>query len=721
MEHPMDNPFKSLMNPRSIAITGASNNPMKMGTMHALSILKDGFDGKLYPVHPKEKEILGLPAYQDVEDIPETPELAIFVVPAAAVPGLLEAFGKKGTRRAIIITAGFREVGDDGKDLEEKINSIADKYNIRFIGPNCMGVINTEISLNTTVASLTEKPGYLGFISQSGTYVTQSLPYLRKHGIRFSKAISVGNEANMSIIDALEYLGEDQQTRAIALYIEGIRDIPRFLEVARRITPHKPVIAQYVGGSQAGARSGLSHTGALAGPAHLYEGLFRQAGVLQMHSVEDLYGHGWTLATQPKLRGNRLGVLTNSGGPGTAMANTCEMGGFDVPPFSPSLQEKIKPLIPPHAPSGNPVDITFNLNLDVLATEIPRLVMESGEVDAIVLHGAFRYGFIEAIYPHIRELVNNAPIEDILSMMPSDFDSPGKLPHSYGIPMTISSFFDSDDDFTRMYHENDIPHFDAPEKTARAMVSMLQYRQVAMREPYIKPELPATEPEASSILASALEQNRQALDEHEAKKILKLYGIPVPDEIIVHSEDDAVHHAEGAGFPVVMKALHHDIMHKTEKGLIGLNISSGDEVRQTYRLLQERAGMDVPVLLCHMVEGSREFMAGTICQQGFGPAVLFGLGGIFTEGLRDTSFRAAPLSLTEAREMLNDIRGHRLLGEFRNMPAVDMDALALVLQQLSFIPLLHPEITEIDCNPIIIEGSRPVAVDALIVLGNNSK
>ena len=712
----MDNPFKTLMNPRSIAIAGATNNPMKMGTMHALSILKDGFSGKLYPVHPRETEVLGLPAYQKVDHIPETPDLAIFVVPSSAVPGLLEDFGKKGTRHAIIITAGFKEVGDDGRALEDKINSIASRYNIRFVGPNCMGIINTEISLNTTVAALTEKPGYLGFASQSGTYVTQSLPYLHKRGVRFSKAISVGNEANLNIIDALEYLGEDEQTRAIALYIEGIRDIPRFLEVARRITPHKPVIAQYVGGSKAGARSGLSHTGAMAGPGHLYEGLFRQAGVLQMHSVEDLYGHGWALATQPRLKGKRLGVLTNSGGPGTSMANTCEMGGFDVPPFSESLQEKIRPLIPPHAPCGNPVDITFNLNLDVLATEIPRMVMESGEVDAIVLHGAFRKGFIEAIYPHIKEMVNNASLEDILNLMPSDFESPGRLPHDYGIPMTISSFFDSDDDFTRMYHENNVPQYDAPEKAARAMVSLLEYHEVTQRDPYVTPEIPVPHPDATAILEKAAAKKLKALDEHDAKQLLKLYNIPVPEEFIVNSADEAVTRAGKAGYPVVMKAVHPDIMHKTEKGLIGLNISTDDEVRNTYALLQKRAGMEVPVLLYHMVEGTREFMAGTVRQQGFGPAVLFGLGGIFTEGLKDTAFRAAPLSIGEAKEMIVDINGHRLLGEFRNMPAVDMEALSLLVQRLSFIPVLHPEIAEIDCNPIIIEGNKPVAVDALVVL-----
>ncbi len=277
------------------------------------------------------------------------PDLVVFIVPNKAMTTLLADFGKIGTKRAIIVTAGFKETGAAGRNMEEQINAVAQQYGIRFVGPNCLGIINSEISLNTTVAPFTTGPGLLGFASQSGTYVTQVLPYLRKKGIRFSKAISLGNEANIDIVDALEYLGEDEQTKAIILYIEGIRDGRRFVEVARRITPHKPVVAQYVGGSASGARAGSSHTGAMAGPDFLYDGIFKQAGIIRVHSIEDLYAHGWTLATQPPLRGKRVGVVTNSGGPGTSIAYTCDQAGMEVPRFSDRLQEEIRPQIEPHA------------------------------------------------------------------------------------------------------------------------------------------------------------------------------------------------------------------------------------------------------------------------------------------------------------------------------------------------------------------------------------
>jgi len=273
-----ENPLHLLLNPKSIAVAGASNNPMKMGTLQALSLLKDGYAGKFYPVHPTEKVVLGHPACASPLDLPEPPDLAMLVVPTAQVVPLLEDFAKIGTKRAIIISAGFRETGSEGRALEERLREIAATYGIRFLGPNCMGILNSAISLNLTVAEFEKRPGSLGMASQSGTYITQTLPYLRERGIRFSKAISCGNEANIDVIDALEYLGEDEQTKAIILYIEGIRDGRRFIETAQRITPVKPVLAQYVGGSAAGARAGLSHTGAMAGPDFLYDGIFRQAG-----------------------------------------------------------------------------------------------------------------------------------------------------------------------------------------------------------------------------------------------------------------------------------------------------------------------------------------------------------------------------------------------------------------------------------------------------------
>ncbi|MDD5713207.1 MAG: CoA-binding protein, partial [Smithellaceae bacterium] len=309
-----ENPLHLLLNPRSIATVGAGNNPMKMGTIQALSIVKDGYRGKFYPIHPKDEIVLGHKAYKSAFDLPEAPDLVMLVVPTLQVIPVIEDFGKIGTKRAIIITAGFKEVGPEGRAREEKLNEVAARYGMRFLGPNCMGMLNTEISLNVTVAHLEEKPGLLGLASQSGTYVTQTLAYLRRRGIRFSKAISCGNEANINIIDALEYFGEDEQTKAVILYVEGIRDGRRFIEVAQEVSRRKPILAQYVGGSAAGARAGLSHTGAMAGPDFLYDGIFKQAGVIRMHSIEDLYAHGWTLATQPPLKGKRIAVVTNSGG-----------------------------------------------------------------------------------------------------------------------------------------------------------------------------------------------------------------------------------------------------------------------------------------------------------------------------------------------------------------------------------------------------------------------
>ncbi len=711
-----ENPFHQLMNPRSIATVGAGNNPMKMGTLNILSIIKDGFPGALYPIHPKDDSVLGLKAYRTVADLPEAPDLALFVVPAELVPGLMEEFGEIGTKRIIVITAGFKEIGDEGKREEERLNQIAQKYGIRFVGPNCMGILNTELPLNTTVMPIKFKPGMLGIASQSGTYVTQTFPYLGKRGICLSKAISTGNEANMSIIDAMEYLGEDEQTRAIALYIEGIRDVPRFLETARRITPHKPIIAQYVGGSSAGARAGLSHTGAMAGPDYLYEGLFKQAGIIRMHSVEDLYLHGWALATQPPLKGNRIGIITNSGGPGTAMAHVCEQGGFQLPEFSPMLQEKIKPLLPPHAPSGNPVDLTFVINADTITDKVPKLVMQSGEVDGVVLHGAMRSGFIIYKHEHFADLMNNTSIDDMIGLLGDISPVPFSLPFTYGIPLVLSSFFDRDDDLTTAFEDHNIPVCDSPEKAARTMVSLLRYREVAMRKPYGAPEMPAVSSQARQILEEARKRGLSALDEFSAKKFLACYGIPVTDERLIGTEDKLSEAVKDMDYPLVMKACNPGILHKSERGLVRLNIQDIDGAMGAFRDIRSIAGGDTGVIVYSMVSGVREFMAGMTRYPGFAPAVLFGLGGIFTESLRDTCFRCAPLSLPEAEEMLDDIKSAQLLGAYRGMPAVNRDKLASILQRLGFLPLLHPEIAEIDINPLIISGSEPVAVDALIVL-----
>ncbi|MCX5856586.1 MAG: acetate--CoA ligase family protein, partial [Deltaproteobacteria bacterium] len=648
----MENPLHLLMNPRSIATAGAGNNPMKMGTMQALSIIKDGYQGKFYPVHPTEETVLGYKAYTSVLDLPEAPDLAMLVVPTQQVIPLLEDFGKIGTKRAIVITAGFKETSAEGRSLEDRLKETADRYGIRFLGPNCMGMLNTQLSLNLTVAHLIGKPGLMGMASQSGTYVTQTLAYLRNRGIRFSKAISVGNEANINIIDALEYLGEDEHTKGIILYIEGIRDGRRFIEVARKITPHKPVLAQYVGGSGAGARAGMSHTGAMAGPDFLYEGIFKQAGIIRVHSIEDLYTQGWALSAQPPLRGRRLGVVTNSGGPGTAISHNAELGGLSVPRYSDKLQSQIRPLIAVHASSANPIDLTFHLDMQLLSTKIPEMIMQSGEVDGMILHGAMMSGFMKEVYPHVRELLNDISEEQFINQFRTDLTKTVSLPRKYGIPLLVSSFFDAEDDYTHAYQENDIPVFDSPEKAARAMASFLKHMEIRDRKTIVPPVLPDRSDPAGQIIKTALDGGQKALDEFQAKQILSIYGIPVTREILAMTADEVLLAAREIGYPVAMKACSWEIMHKTGKGLIALNLQTEEEVRRALRSIRKAAGSDIPVLIQEMVSGNREFVAGMTRFPGFGPCVLFGLGGVLTEALKDTTFRSAPLSMTEAEEMI---------------------------------------------------------------------
>ncbi|MBI5592632.1 MAG: acetate--CoA ligase family protein [Deltaproteobacteria bacterium] len=708
--------FHSLMNPESIAIVGANNNPMKMGTMHALSIIEDGFKGEFYPLHPSEQTVLGRKAYARPSDLPKPPDLAIFVLPAQHLLPVFEEFGKIGTRYAIVITAGFKELGPEGIKEEQRLKKMARNYDMRFLGPNCMGIMNREISLNTTVMPLLGKPGNLGMISQSGTYVSQTMPYLQKRGIYFSKAVSVGNEADISIVDVLEYLGEDDSTKAIAIYIEMIRDVRRFLDVARKITPNKPVIVQYVGGSEAGGRSGASHTGAMAGKDFLYDGLFKQAGIIRAHSIEDLYGWGWALASQPGIKGKRIGIITNSGGPGSAIADTCETGGCEVPPFSTDLQEKIKPLVPAHAPCGNPVDLTFSTDMEIMTHKITDHVMKSREVDGIVLHGAVSSGFMSAIFPHVAKLLPGLGLADMLQHNRKDLSDTVRLPFNRNIPMTVSSFFDRDDEYTRAYQDNGVPVFDSPEKAARAMAAMVAYKKITDRKPYASIPIPEAIEIANRILSDAQDNKQKSIDEYAAKRLLSCYGIPTPVEQIVNSAEEAAGAARKIGFPVAIKACDPDILHKSEHGLVHLNIAGALDTINAFQEIQRACNRPVSVLVSQMVTGKREFLAGITYDEQFGHCVAFGVGGIFTEAINDVTYRVAPIAMRDAEEMINDVKTSRLLEPCRGMPAVDRHALADVLVRLSLIPLIHPRIREIDMNPLIISGAKPVAVDAVILL-----
>ena len=698
------------MNPSSIAIVGASNNITTMGTIQLFNLLNSGFSGEIFPVHPKEEKVLGRRAYASVDDLPYAPDLAVLVVPTRLVPEMLDAFGRLGTTHAVIITAGFKETGETGKGLEHAIVEIAHTHGIRFLGPNCLGIINSHLPLNITVAPLLDIRGKFSLASQSGTYVAQTVNYLHKNGIVLNKAISVGNEANIDLSDCLAYLGDDDTTRAIGLYIEGIRDAGKFLEIARKVSRTKPVIAQYVGGTEAGARSGSSHTGAMAGPDYIYDGLFEQAGIIRVDTIEEVFRTGWALATQPPLQGRRIAVLTNSGGPGTGISTTCNAHGLEVPEFSETLQNKISNYLPGHASAKNPVDLTFHIDMGALTEKIPRELFASDEIDGVIIHGIMDTGFIDLLYPYMKNHMDITR-ETFLKNAEISLDPLLDMPQANKKPLMISSFFGQEDHCMRVFHEKGVPTFDSPEKTAKAMAALyrhLKIRTRAQSEPIRSEHIPAG---AQDIIGKS---KSPGLDEYQAKRLLMAYGIPATREELAQSFDQAKRSAHTLGYPVVLKACSPDIAHKTEAGLVHLNIKDDHALKTAYTAVNDN-GSNKAVLISEMIAGDREFMAGISRHEGFPPCVMFGLGGIFAEAYNDFTLRLAPLSLDDAMEMINNISARAVIGSYRNMPPVDSHAMANILISLSQIALDFPGIKEIDLNPIIIQHGKPTVADALII------
>jgi acyl-CoA synthetase (NDP forming) len=379
-------PLYRIANPRSLAFYGASNNIGSMGTNQLLSLLSLGFEGAVFPVHPKEDTVLGLQAYRSVLDLPETPDVAVMVLPARVVCQCVDDCGRKGVRHAIIVSGGFREAGGRGVEMERELVETAARHGIRILGPNGLGVANPHHNLNTTFIGHEGRPGFIGLASQSGSFVTQMFDYLANLGLGFSTAFSVGNEANTDLVDCLEYLGACPHTLVIGMYIEGIRRGRDFVEAARQIAPHKPIVAYYVGGSDAGSRAGFSHTGAMAGPDALYDGIFRQGGVIRAAGVTELFDFCSVLGGQPRPRGNRVVIQTHSGGPGAVAADLCGRAGLEVPELAPDTLEKLAQHMPDTGSVNNPVDITFTHNPMDLFSTIPRLLVEDANTDILLMY-----------------------------------------------------------------------------------------------------------------------------------------------------------------------------------------------------------------------------------------------------------------------------------------------------------------------------------------------
>jgi len=472
-----DSPLYTIVNPKSIAIFGASNNINVMGTNQLLSILSLGYEGMVYPVHPREERIQNLKAYTSVMDLPEVPDLALIILPTDIVPQVLEECGRKGIKHAIIVSGGFKEVGGRGIDLENRLVEIAAKYEIRFLGPNCIGVANPHRKLNVTFLEDNSKPGFIGMVSQSGSFITQMFDYLSKFGLGFSAGISVGNEANIDLVDCLEYLAHCPNTKVIALYIESIRRGSEFIKTARSIVGHKPIVAYYVGGSEAGKRASFSHTGALAGPDRLYDGVFRQSGVIRTHSIAELFDCCWVLGTCPRPGGNRVIVQTHSGGPGAVAADACSRSGLDLPQLSKKVRKKLAAFVPRTASVNNPVDLTFSKNPLDYFSKIPQILLEEPGADGLLIYYLMPTQTITRALESMGSSADQLP-EQIDKLTEDVCNSVLNLRRSQSKPFIGYSFRTRADLFIQKLQDKGMPILPGPERAARAMQALVQYTRV---------------------------------------------------------------------------------------------------------------------------------------------------------------------------------------------------------------------------------------------------
>ena len=463
-----------MINPKSIAFFGASNRFSSMGTNQLSSLLQLGFSGPIYPVHPQETSVLGLNAYPSVQDLPETPDLAVLVLPTRIVPDVLAQCGKKGIPNAIIVSGGFREVGRQGIESEQVIRRIAQRYGMRFLGPNCLGIANPHHKFNTTFLPYRGQPGFIGMASQSGSFITQMFDYLSRKMLGFSTAISVGNEADVDIVDCMEYLAVCPHTKVICLYIETIRRGRRFVDAARSISPHKPIVAYYVGGSESGKRASMSHTGALSGPDNLYDGVFRQSGVLRAGSIEELFDICAILGTAPLTAGNRVVIQTHSGGPGAAAADACNREGLKIPPMPQDLAQKLVEFIPHTGSLSNPLDITFSKDQMDYFYKIPCCLLEEGSFDLLLIYlllpgHLFRQTLVSLGIPGDQIDVETKKIMDGICAMIE------KLSLTYQKPVVGYSFHADNDQIVKGLRSRNIPVFPSPHRAARAIAALVRY------------------------------------------------------------------------------------------------------------------------------------------------------------------------------------------------------------------------------------------------------
>lgn len=693
--------------PRSLAVIGASNREGTVGRELFANVLMNGYTGVVYPVHLTAKSILGVKAYPSMLHIRDEVDLAIIIVPAVAVPATLEECGQIGVKAAIVISAGFKEMGEQGKILERKVKEKADKYDIAMIGPNCFGMISTDprVRLNATFGRVMPKHGNIAFISQSGALGIAALEFCQAQDIGLSKFISIGNKADINENDLLSYLKDDDETDVILLYLEDLADTRRFLELARSITGDqertKPILAIKSGRTIEGARAASSHTGALAGSDVAYDAFFEQCGILRVESLNELFEYAIAFARQPVPKGNRVAILTNAGGAGIMATDTAVRNGLKLAELKEETKAALRASLPKTASVNNPIDVLGDADEQRYASALQRILADENVDGVITIWTPTLMAETRAVAAAIAQVApgSGKPVMGCLM--------------SLGDTKEIARALDK------------IPSYTLPETAVKAMARMARYGQWLNRpRTTVRVFTDVRSARVRDLIAAVKARPRRFVTEPEAHEIMACYGLPVLPSKLVQTEDEAVEAAAQVGYPAVIKIVSPDVLHKTEFGGVRVNIENESALRSEYQTLLKNVKSRLPhadiwgVFVQKMAPKGREFILGMNRDPQFGPLIMFGLGGIMVELLKDVAFRVAPVRELSARTMITEIKGYKLITGFRGEPPADEEKIVECLERLSQLSMDFPEIQEVDINPFLVyeRGKGAYAVDARVLI-----
>ncbi len=691
----------ALFYPKTVAVIGASRSPGKVGYAILSNLVSSGFEGTIIPVNPQVDEILGLPCYKDVRDARQKIDLAIIVVPPSVVMPALESVAAADVQAVAVITAGFKEVGESGAALEREMASFCQKHRIRLLGPNCLGLINTENKMNASFAAQMPQAGAISVLSQSGALCTAILDWAEGRGAGLAKLISIGNKADIAETDLLQALAKDEQTNVITAYLESIDDGPSFIRIAEEVSRHKPVVVLKAGTTAAGGKAASSHTGSLAGADIAYGAAFKRAGVVRAEDFESLFDCATALAMQPLPKGNRVAVITNAGGPGIMAADAVEKKDMKLDALTTEIADAMAEKLPAAASVGNPIDVLGDADPARYAMALEKTLSDP-RVDAVVV----------ILTPQ--------------AMSDPDATADAIIAAAQGDKPVLACFMGGSQVMSARakFVAANIPDYSSPERAVAALKAMVDYQAWLSRPPRVVARFPVNRHRVERVLARQARAKRAAVGEVEAKEILRAYDFNVPPGQLARNGEDAIAVAERIGYPVAMKVVSPDILHKSDYGGVKLNLAKASDVLDAYDLMMLRIKRKMPevkmrgVLIEKMGAPGREVILGMHRDPQFGPMLMFGLGGIFVEVMKDVSFYLAPLTHEEALQMLENTRSYALLQGARGEAGVDLNVIAAALQRISQLVTDFPQIEEMDINPFIVGevGRPPVVADARMIL-----